>query len=433
MEKYNDTNIDNWAAGRCRDNALPWLVYISVTNRCNSNCTVCGHGKVMREDKGDMNVDVFKKIVDQLPSSVKKVYLFKQGEPFLNKNLEAFVEYLREKHRDVHIAIHTNGINAAEERVRKILPLIDSMGISISATSESTYKAVHGVNQFSRICDNIHKISNLMLESKKNKALYRGTPHVFIDYIQQEKNASEKEQDVVKFFKTNFPGLSSIDFHWVYNFQGEIKEGNMKVYENVPFEKFPCCVFPWGAMTFCYDGRVAYCFVEPREKRFMGDIRNQSLQEIWNGDQYRVFRERMRDKKFEQLLKDGIYCKRCSWLWSMRAQSPKNLCGGYSLMKGTAEKTDFAGLLESSHEDALKLGKEFYLKGEIHTALGIFDYIKGTCESGGILEESEVMLEKCRRVLHKFVDLQLWQTKLADECSPQEKQCRYYPLGENKK
>lgn len=424
ISKCEKSTLNSWCNGEVNASNNPWLVYIATTNICNNRCVVCPQERTMRKDKGVMDLDVFNKIVDELPDDVKKVYLMKQGEPFINKNLEEFVIILRKKRPDLFISVHTNGILATKERVEKILPYIDSIGISISATSDELYQKVHKTNSFDKVLNNLQGMSDLLLNNN-----YQNKPHVFIDYVFQEGNKEEKEEEVVTFFKSKFPGLSSIDFHWVFNFQGEIEEGNMEIYKKLDQKYFPCCVFPYSAITFCYDGNVSYCFVEPRENRFLGNIMNESFEEIWNGKEYQKFRERVKNKQYDELLDDGFYCKNCSWLWSMKSQSPRNLSSGYSLadIYNISELT-FGDLLDMDKEEVFKIGTDYYLSGEIEKAIGCFNFLKNSDNDIYVTEIDEMIL-LCNNVLEKYKHRYLYREMMKDEgINLDNKKCKYYKI-----
>ena len=197
---------------------------------------------------------------------------------------------------------------------------------------------------------------------------------MFIDYVRQQGNAEESDQQVEEFFLTRFSGLNSIDFHRVYNYQGVTPEGDLVVYETLEQKKFPCCVFPWASATFCHDGRLSYCFVEARENRFLGDIKEQGFDEIWRGAEYVKFRRRMVEQKFSELLHDGFYCRRCSWLWSPHSQAPKNLAGGYApRIPGAEQAPPLGELWQMTAMEVLAQAADFYLKGEVHQAAALFD------------------------------------------------------------
>lgn len=375
-----------------------------------------------------MDFSLFTRIVDQLLPEVKKVYLMKQGEPFIIKNLEAYVEYLRARHPRIHISLHTNGILAKKSRLSRIIPLIDSLGVSISAINRDTYKKAHGVDKFTSVTSNLEDLSDLMLDIPKKQR-----PNVFIDYIRQEANQEVTTVEAVEYFSVNFPGLSSVDFHWVYNFHGTTGRGDLKIYNRLNYGEFPVCVFPWSSITVCHDGKVDYCFVEPREDTFLGDANEKSLVEIWNGTPYADFRRMMLERDYGKMLSNGYGCGKCSWLWSMKAQSPKNLCGGYTLDtgSGTLKLARFEDLLDKSPEAIFNTAVGYYLDGQINLALSLCIFIEHTGnKSGPVTKMSKKLSKYCLQAHDKYAKLHKWRCGLAKEGqSAETMKCEYYKIG----
>ena len=404
----------------------PWLCYISLTNHCNSRCVMCAHAEAMRRERGLMTPETFRRIVDQLPRSVQKVYLMKQGEPFLNPHLEECVQYLRSERPDVFIVFHTNGISAKRSRVEKLLPYISSVGVSISAITPEIYRNVHGTDRFNEVMRNLKGISECVQNMTSGNK-----PHIFIDYVAQKANESECRDDVISYFRRNYPGIASVDFHWMDGFHGYVEEGRMRTSQSMDHSRFPCCVFPWSAVTFCHDGNVSYCFVEPRENCFMGNILNHDFWRIWNGDQYKKFRKRMVQKNFGKLSMDGIGCEKCSWIWSMHSQSPRNLQCGHSGKAAINQSGDTLGrILDCTPEDILGMGIDGYLKGEIHLAVGYFHVLTGMEGSPAVVAAAERMLVYCDKVIAKYKDMPLWREALSEEGLTTEKRtCSYNATG----
>lgn len=382
----------------------PWLVYFGITNICNSGCHMCPLSDgVMRDDKGLMSFESFKKIFDQLPHSVKKIYMIKQGEAFLNKDLPKMVQYARKQRPDLHITFHSNIIRATKEKIKEVLPYISSFGISISGIDRETYENVHGKDKFEKVKLNLQDISDLVLSLPEEKK-----PHVFIDYVYQERNKNENWDDVEKFFR-QYPAINSLDFHWLYNFHGETTEGNFEAYDTLPYEEFPQCVFPWSAMVVLWDGKVDYCFTEAKENLYLGDFNTQTFEEIWNGEKYKSFRKKMVEKKFDELNQEGFGCAKCSWLWSPKIQSPKNLLGGYSLqIKDENVETFFGDVLEMQEEEVLQNIEKLLLQSKIIEAKGMIDYLLSTSKKPIILEKSAALENTISKILNKYKNVHKW-------------------------
>ncbi|WP_421900065.1 radical SAM/SPASM domain-containing protein [Maridesulfovibrio sp.] len=423
IHNIEQSPITQWAQGETKLNHGPWLSYIGVTNICNSRCKVCAHKTAMRSEQGTMPPEIFDRICSQLPESINKVYLMKQGEPFINKNLENYAAQLRRQRPKMHIATHTNGILLSEKRLG-ILKDINSLGVSISAISRDIYKKVHGVDKFNLVKENLHSLSEALLKIEK-----KDRPHVFIDYVSQNANASENREEVIEFFASNFPGLASVDFHWVYNFQGEIDEGHMDIYDRLPYEKFPVCIFPNVAVTFCHDGNVSYCFVEPRENAFLGNIVEQSFEEIWNGAAYTSFRKEMKEHNFAALKEKGFYCHKCAWLWSLQGQTPQQLIKGLWRKDSTAQSpSTFQQLISSSPEELAEEAQAHYLDGNPSQALSVAEFLKATHQSSEAQHIADEIIRHSKDVLNRYANLSLWQEELKKEEGHSSRKCEYHEL-----
>ena len=62
------------------------------------------------------------------------------------------------------------------------------------------------------------------------------------------------------------------------------------------------CQHPWMSMTIKSNGEAAMCMEDFNNEIILGDVRKESLYDIWNGDKYRQFRK----DHFE--LTHGIKC-----------------------------------------------------------------------------------------------------------------------------
>lgn len=91
-------------------------VYIETTNVCNLSCNFCP--KTSRELQF-MNVESFKKIIEDVKEYTDHVYFHLMGEPFLNKNLEEFLEICREAELKVNITTNGTLINNVKEILLK--------------------------------------------------------------------------------------------------------------------------------------------------------------------------------------------------------------------------------------------------------------------------------------------------------------------------
>jgi wyosine [tRNA(Phe)-imidazoG37] synthetase (radical SAM superfamily) len=82
--------------------SVPYSMHINPSNVCNFKCVFCPTGddellKFVGHPKGIMTYDLYCKIIDDLRSlvkesgvMVKKLHLYKDGEPLINKRLGGY-------------------------------------------------------------------------------------------------------------------------------------------------------------------------------------------------------------------------------------------------------------------------------------------------------------------------------------------------------
>lgn len=103
----------------------PKIAAIELTSRCNWNCGFC----VSTDDDVEKSIEESKKIIDELPSSVKAV-VFVGGEPTLHRDLWPLCEYAKQK--GYRAKIHTNGW-LIKKWSEEQLALVDTINLPIDS------------------------------------------------------------------------------------------------------------------------------------------------------------------------------------------------------------------------------------------------------------------------------------------------------------
>jgi MoaA/NifB/PqqE/SkfB family radical SAM enzyme len=133
--------------------ALPRVVFIEVTNRCNLSCQTCVRTYFTREPLKTLSYDEFVTIADQFPA-MRRVALHGIGEPLLNRDLPRMIRYLKE--RDVEVLFNSNGTLLTpkwqEELVRSGL---DEFRCSIDGARPETYARIRGTDLLHRIVEGL--------------------------------------------------------------------------------------------------------------------------------------------------------------------------------------------------------------------------------------------------------------------------------------
>ena len=178
VKQFQDTLYEGYVhLGDVIPLATPFTILIDPTNACNFRCTFCPTGdkqllKKVGRPIGLMSFDLFQKIIDDLDGfehKLKKLQLYKDGEPLLNKKLPNMIAYAKSRGVAELIETTTNGSLITPEIANKIIDSgLDRIRISVEHVSNSGYREITKTEQtYDEILDNIR----LLYEVKKQKNL----------------------------------------------------------------------------------------------------------------------------------------------------------------------------------------------------------------------------------------------------------------------
>jgi radical SAM protein with 4Fe4S-binding SPASM domain len=254
---------------------VPYVIYIEPSGFCNFKCKFCPQytGSGMKKDT--MKLELFEKIIFDLKQFDKKIKLVRicgQGEPLLNKNLDAFLKLLYESNVAEKIELVTNGFLLTDELVDCISRYVTRIIISLEALNDEDYKFVTNTDvKFSTILHNI----KTMYCNKKNCII-----HVKILYVKDEK---DKEQ-----FFDLFGNISDEIFieqivqQFPNAYINELPVNNITRWgKDVLPHKI--CVQIFKSIQICANGNVVACCVDWEQVNLLGNVHTESVKDIWNG------------------------------------------------------------------------------------------------------------------------------------------------------
>lgn len=261
----------------------PFVIFIDPSSACNFKCTYCptGHLDLIKDTKryqGVLKLEIYKKIIDDLKDfkkNIKVLRLYKDGEPFLNKNLAEMISYAKSSNKVDYIDTTTNASLMTKERLKPVLDAgIDKINISIDGMNNETYESFTKTKlEFSEIIENV-------------KWLYRnkGNTEVVVKIPADIINEKEKKE----FFEV-FGDYS--DRIFVENFAPCWPEFDVEKHTGVKITKgiyqqeiteTNTCPYIFYSFSVNADGLVSSCFLDWKRKLIIGDVRVESMKEIWN-------------------------------------------------------------------------------------------------------------------------------------------------------
>lgn len=321
FEKLPLKKILNWALTESsvllkppRPWGFPTILQVEPTSYCNLRCRVCPVGVGLDRPSGNMDPEIFRRLVDDLGKYLLVMMFWDWGEPFLHPDAYEMIHYARRS--GIKVVCSTNGhLFANRDNARKLINSgLDVLVVSLDGITQETYQAY-------RIRGNLETVLEGIRNVVSEKRLARSPlPLVNLRFIvmkhcehqvpQLESYARSLGVDVLTFRKFHFvPGTET----WMSESHGEYSSLSARLIPGEARYQLPAlsdggrpirlarnpCKNLWNCPSIHWNGTVCSCFMDYNEKQPLGSLKTQSFREIWYGDPYarlrRAFRKSWRD------------------------------------------------------------------------------------------------------------------------------------------
>ena len=283
------------STGRDRARRLPDIVQIESTNICNAKCVFCPRDEMHRR-QGVMDMDLFKKIVDECATlGITHVRVHNYGEPFLDRQLVEKVRYA--KARGIkEVGMISNGSLITEELARGMIEAgLDAINISVDAAGKDVFERTRLNLDYDTVIANVRTLARLRKESGRTH------PKLILSFVRQ--NNSADEQAFIREWSQVADKIHITDLH---NWAGTL---NAKSDVNYP------CYRLWLTFTVLWDGRVSLCCADFDGRHILGDLRTSTISEIWNSPAYRAVRRQHLESGGPEICRSCDLPKKDSPLW----------------------------------------------------------------------------------------------------------------------
>ncbi|MDP2939856.1 MAG: radical SAM/SPASM domain-containing protein [Candidatus Omnitrophota bacterium] len=274
---------------------LPVFVTIENTNLCNLSCIFCANEQMARK-RGFMDDNLFKSIIDQcVYHGIPNVLVQGFGEPLLDKDYVSKIRLAKEKGiKFVHCV--TNGVLLNKALSEELINAgLDYIYISIDAATPEVYSQVHHLpskqipsDDFFTIVENIEQLINIKKKNRTKK------PFIEVRFKDFELN----KKDLICFMDKYRGRVDKVNIYMnITNWPGSTIRNNLP---RVRMLKFPCFNL-WSTLYVSYEGKVSLCCQDYECKVVIGDVKKESLIEIWNGHKLKNFRTLHLENKFDEI------------------------------------------------------------------------------------------------------------------------------------
>lgn len=280
---------------RNRHSGLPFALSIEPTTACNLGCPACPSGlKAFTRPTGKLDLQEHAQWLRQVKKTVFYINYYFQGEPFLHPQFLTLIQAAKQER--IYTATSTNAHFIDQKKATAIVQSgLDRLIISIDGLTQATYESyrVHGQ------LDKVIEASKALTAAKKE--LNSTTPYLIFQFLVVK--ANEQQIDAVQQLADEI-GIDEVRFKTaqVYDYVN----GNELIPENEAYSRYirqkdgsyrvkyiggNHCWRMWSSSVITWDGKLVPCCFDKDALHTLGSLKTHSLEEIWNNDRYRQFRE----------------------------------------------------------------------------------------------------------------------------------------------
>lgn len=272
---------------------FPPCVQLEPTSKCNFRCIMCYQSDLTFSSKkagfmGDMNFDVFKKVIDEIEGNVEAVTFASRGEPTLNRLLPDFLEYCKGKF--LGLKVNTNASMLNEKMIHGLLSSdLQTLVFSVDSPNPDEYEKIRVKSNFKRLMKNLelfHEIKEKNYKDSKQIIRISGVK------MSQSQKVNKMDEQFGKF--ANFIGFTNMT-PWMSSYDNEIND-----------IQDPCTQL-WTRLLVRHDGTANPCDYDYKDKLSKFNTKNLSIKEIWNHKTYMEYRNLHLEGKRKELFP----CNRC--------------------------------------------------------------------------------------------------------------------------
>ena len=261
----------------------PFIVDIDPSDVCNFRCKFCptADRKLIKTISGRNSIldfNLYKKIVNDIcefEKPIKVLRLFKDGEPLVNPRFAEMIKYARDKKCTEKIDTTTNASLLTPEKSLAIIEAgIDRINISIEGVNNKQYFEFSKYKiDFDDLVENIA----YLYKNRKNC-------EIIVKICGDTISAEDKD----KFYKTFGDIADGVYVEHVMSAWPNFELKEVKVNQEVgvygqKIKQVEVCPYLFYHLVINADGSVSACCFDWAHRLLIGDVKKESLKDIWNG------------------------------------------------------------------------------------------------------------------------------------------------------
>ena len=299
-EAESRKNVNQYGFRDPSEEVFPPIVMVDVTNVCNGRCVHCPQENFVKRRgyrPAYLEVALFEKFIKEVSNFKPKVVrITADGEPMLHPEIFSLLECTK-THKVEPVNLTTNGSLLSQKALERFLNIgVDVFDVSLDAFSAETYKRIRPGLSFQEVVENVHRLLALRDPARTK---------VMVSIIRMEKNRAELN-DFVNYWESRVDRVLVRNLHSNRNYFGTTPAPE-------PSQPRHPCPHLWKRLILDYHGNIKFCPVDWEGVSVVGDLRTESLQEIWSGSRIGRYRTLHLERAFSQI----SFCGDCpDWMTS---------------------------------------------------------------------------------------------------------------------
>lgn len=254
-----------------------------------------------------MDDALYSKIVDECAaeSDLCDFVPMSKNEPLLDVKMEQRVAEFKSKAQPRQLVeLVTNGSALTPARAQRLMEAgVDLITVSVNASNEETYGKVMVNLSWNQVMANLEALSRMDL----------ARVNIYLRFVADQTNKRE-----LKIFRKRWSHFN------LYQFNVNNRAGTVRNYEKMTMKYnafvawlrrvagsrfYPVCPYVFSLMHVLENGDVPMCSNDWHNREILGNVKNQTLREIYNSPRMNQIRETMLQGHFEELEP----CRECSF------------------------------------------------------------------------------------------------------------------------
>jgi glycosyltransferase involved in cell wall biosynthesis/MoaA/NifB/PqqE/SkfB family radical SAM enzyme len=280
---------------------FPSEIQIQTITTCNAACVMCPYPEVSKEFAFDrMDEQLYDRLLDECAREpgLKRIEPFLMNEAFTDNRIVDWIARAKQRAPHAMVTVTTNGSPLIPKVTDRLVHSgLDAIWFSFNGATPETYERIMGI-PYARVKANI----DYLLEVRPP------TLQVFVNMIETKLMEPEIARNI-KYWESRGvrAGVSAL-----VNRAGNVKNYDELRYTPQGLQPVRTCELPFYKMYILASGDAVLCCMDWRRQVVVGNVRRQTIRDIWNSDAYRRIRRLHIEGRDGEI---GL-CKSCSYTLS---------------------------------------------------------------------------------------------------------------------